>query len=55
MMNGKKNDFAANAVIVCADMLNVAQFMLTSRVVCCLYLYKFTWIDSRKLGTWQYI
>ena len=37
----KKIIFSSNVVIVCADILDIVRFILTSRTVYCLYLYEF--------------
>ena len=37
----KKNYFPDNVVIICADILDIVRFILTSRTVYCLYLYEF--------------
>ena len=41
LLHDKKNHLTSNVIMAYADMLDIVQFVLTSRVVCCLYLYKF--------------
>ena len=41
LLHDKKIHLTSNVIMAYADMLDIVQFILTSRVVCCLYLYKF--------------
>lgn len=41
LLHNKKIHLTSNVIMAYADMLHIVQFILTSRVVCCLYLYKF--------------
>lgn len=41
LLHDKKIHLNSNVIIACADMLDIVRFILTSRTVCCLYLYEF--------------
>ena len=41
LLHDKKIHLTSNVIMAYADMLDIVQFVLTSRLVCCLYLYKF--------------
>jgi len=41
LLHDKKIHLTSNVIMAYADTLDIVQFVLTSRVVCCLYLYKF--------------
>ena len=41
ILHDKEIYLTANVVIVCADILDIVLFILTSRTVYCLYLYEF--------------
>ena len=41
LLHDKKIHLTSNVIMSYADMVDIVQFVLTSRVVCCLYLYKF--------------
>lgn len=41
LLHDKKIHLTSNVIMAYADMFDIVQFILTSRVVCCLYLYKF--------------
>ena len=41
LLHDKKINLTSNVIMAYADMLDIVQFVLTSRLVCCLYLYKF--------------
>lgn len=41
ILHDKKIIFPSNVVIVCADILHIVRFILTSGTVYCLYLYEF--------------
>ena len=41
LLHDKKIHLTSNVIMAYADMFDIVQFILTSRVVYCLYLYKF--------------
>ncbi len=41
LSHDKKIHLTSNVIMAYADMLDIVQFVLTSRVVYCLFLYKF--------------